>query len=128
MRDPYEAAEAAHAEAPPAYALRAAITAALIAERKRTIAYWLCRARHRLIWFGGWERVNCGGWQLRRWGRWLDPYPLSILGRLTFYGWGLQCRLPGTIFVWSWHGARRAYFSPDGTPRSATRWITGKEG
>lgn len=123
--DPYKAAEAAYK----AHAglgdhqIRAAITAALVAERKRTLAYWLCWLRQRVIWFGGWEEANCGGWRFRiDGGRWMSPTPVSVFRVFTHYGWGWQLRLPGTIFVYSRQSG--AYFSPDGTPRSATLWVT----
>lgn len=126
MSDPYEAAEAAYRESEDVgtYRLRAAITAALVAERKRSIAYWLCRARQRVIWFGGWEEANCGGWRFRARSskRWMGPTPVSVLRVFTYYGWGWQLRIPGTILVKSPNGL---YLSPDGTPGSATRWFIG---
>ena len=68
MTDPYEAAEAAHAHAVREYgaadkhALRSAVTAALVADRKRSLGYWITRFRQRwLLWVGGWEEPNCGG-------------------------------------------------------------------
>jgi hypothetical protein len=131
MTDPYEAGMKAYAALAEEYghasdpALRGALTAALIAERKRTFSYQLCRLRQKVIWFGGWERANCGGWRFRlEPGLWMDPFPLSLFGCITFYGWGLQVRLPHTFFVWTWRGDRGMYVSPDGTPNKATRWIT----
>lgn len=130
MSDPYKAAEAAYtlaaaelgANSP--HAIRSAVTAALIAERSGTLGYWIRGARQRVIWFGGWEEANGGGWRFRLdGGGWTDPFPLSVLRVLTFYGWGMQCRLPGTYFVWSWRGDRGMYFSPDGTPDNATCWL-----
>lgn len=127
---PYEAAEAAHAaaeaelgkESP--HALRAAITAALVADRARSIGYHLCRLRQRwLLWVGGWEEPNCGGWRLRSDHGWREPSPVTVLRAFTYYGWGMQLRLPGTILVWCWRGDRGIYLSPNGTPGQATRWL-----
>lgn len=130
MTDPYKAAEAAHAQAvaelgkDSPHVLRAAVTAALVAERERTLAYWLCRFRHRwLLWIGGWEEPNCGGFKLRGDYGWRSPTPVTVLRFLTFYGWGLDCRLPWTILVWSWRGERGVYLSRDGTPGGATFWF-----
>lgn len=68
MTDPYKAATLAYAEAVREYgatgqhALRYAITAALLADRQRTLGYWITRFRHRwVLWVGGWEEPNCGG-------------------------------------------------------------------
>ncbi len=124
MMNPYEAAELAYKEHEGlgAHQLRAAITAALVTERKRTIAYWLCRMRQNIIWFGGWEEPNCGGWGFKREGvGWVSPTPVSVCKVFTHYGWGWHLRLPGTILVKSPEGI---YFSPDGTSRSSTLWIT----
>jgi len=121
--DPYDAAAAAfkaHAGMGD-HQLRAAITAALVSDRKRTLAYWLCRWRQRVIWFGGWEEPNCGGWSFRRRGRWAEPTPISICRVFTYYGWGWQLRLPTTILV---HSPTGTYCSPDGTPQAATRWLS----
>ncbi len=130
MTDPYEAAEAAHAHAVREYgaadkhALRSAVTAALVADRKRSLGYWITRFRQRwLLWVGGWEEPNCGGWKLRGDYGWRDPAPVMVLRAFTYYGWGAQLQLPWTILVWSWHGDRGIYLSPDGTPGSATRWL-----
>ena len=54
---------------------------------------------------------------------WRDPAPVMVLRAFTYYGWGAQLQLPWTILVWSWHGDRGIYLSPDGTPGSATRWL-----
>ncbi len=84
---------------------------------------WLRRMRHNIIWIGGWEVGN--GWSLRAsWG-WRSPTPVTICRFLTFYGWGLDCRLPWTILVWAWRGERGIYLSRDGTPGRAT-WLLGK--
>lgn len=130
MTDPYKAAEAAHADAifdlgqDNKHALRAAVTAALIADRKRSLGYWITRFRQRwLLWVGGWEEPNCGGWRIRRDYGMASPTPVTVLHFLTFYGWGLDCRLPWTILVWSWRGDRGIYLSKDGTPGSASRWL-----
>lgn len=93
---------------------------ALSNERKHTLAGKLCRLRHKLVWFGGWEKANCLGWRFKG-----DPFPLTILGTLTLFGHWLQLRLPGTWLVISFR-ERYAYVSPDGTPRGATRWLYGK--
>jgi hypothetical protein len=122
--DPYKAAEDAYKEheGMGRHQLRAAVTAALVTDRKRTLAYWLCRMRQRVIWFGGWEEANCGGWSFRiAGGRWASPTPVSVFRVFTLYGWGWQVRLPWTILVRSPEGV---YFSPDGTPSRATLWLT----
>ncbi|HNB43156.1 MAG TPA: hypothetical protein PLL72_03075 [Burkholderiaceae bacterium] len=66
--------------------LRLAVNAAIIAERHRTLAYWLCRWRQKLIWFGGWELPNCGGFEFRRHGRWADPTPVKVARCFTHFG------------------------------------------
>lgn len=107
--------------------LRLAVNAAIITERRRTVAYWLCRWRQKLIWFGGWELPNCGGFDLRKiGGRGIQsPTPVSVASCLTIYGGGWwNLKLPGTILVWS--KGNGVYLSPDGTPRSATRWLIGR--
>lgn len=105
--------------------LRLAVNAAIIAERRSTLAYWLCRWRQKLIWFGGWEESNCGGWSFKTDGcRWMAPFPLTVASALTLFGDWWQLKLPGTILVWSIGNG--VYLSPDGTPRSATRWLIGK--
>ena len=122
--DPYKAAEAAYKahDGMGEYQMRAAVTAALVADRKRTLAYWLCRLRQRVIWIGGWEEANCGGWRFRMdSGRWMSPTPVSVFRVFTHYGWGWQLRLPTTILVKSPEGV---YCSPDGTPRASTLWLT----
>lgn len=109
--------------------LRFAVNAAIITERRSTLAYWLCRWRQKLIWFGGWERPNCGGWDLRKVsGPGIQsPAPVTVCSALTIYGRGWwHLKLPGTILVWS-NRSGGVYLSPDGTPRSATRWLIGKE-
>lgn len=106
--------------------LRFAVNAAIITDRRSTLAYWLCRWRQKLIWFGGWERPNCGGFDLWRYGKLASPAPLTVASVFTHYGWGWQLRLPGTILVRS-KPSGCLYLSPDGTPRSATRWLIGKE-
>ena len=121
--DPYKAAEDAYEQNKGLgrHQMRAAITAALVAERKRTIGYWLRRARQLVIWFGGWEKANCGGWDmLTNDGRLRSPTPVSVMRVYTHYGWGWQFRLFATILVKSPDGV---YFSPDGTPNKATRWM-----
>ncbi|RZJ12200.1 MAG: hypothetical protein EOP39_04380 [Rubrivivax sp.] len=105
--------------------LRLAVNAALITDRKRTLAYWLCRWRQKVVWFGGWEHPNCGGFEIRRNGRIADPTPLRIASCFTHFGDWWHLKLPRTILVWSRDNA--VYLSPDGTPRNATRWLIGKE-
>jgi hypothetical protein len=130
MNDPYKAAERAYAHAvaelgkDSPHALRSAITAALVAERKGTLTYWWRRFRHAwLLWVGGWEEPNCGGWKLRDEYGWRSPAPTMILRAFTYYGWGCQVKVLGTILVWSWRGDRGIYASPDGTPSKATWWL-----
>lgn len=106
--------------------IRFAVNAAIIAERRGTLAYWLCRWRQKLIWFGGWEGPNCGGFSLWPYGRIASPAPVTVASVFTYFGWGWQLKLPWTIMVYSRpHGG--LYLSPDGTPRSATCWLIGKE-
>jgi hypothetical protein len=128
--DPYEAAEAAHAQAvrdsgkADKQALRCAITAALVADRKRSLSYWITRFRQRwLLWVGGWEEPNCGGWRLKRSYGWASPAPVTVLRAFTYYGWGIDLRLPWTNLVWCWRGDRGIYLSKDGTPGRATWWL-----
>jgi hypothetical protein len=108
------------------------------------------RLRQWVSWFGGWETVNRDDreypyrhrWQFRypftvagRGGQqklaWRDPFPLSLFGhRLTFFGWGGNCRIPGhRILTWTYRRGQRqhfrAYISTDGTPRTATHWLKG---
>lgn len=124
-QDPYEAGFAAfHAsELPDQYRLREAITAALLADRKRRLSFHLCRWRQSyLLWVGGWERANCGGWELRtKEGKLRDPLPVTVAGRLNLFGWGWNLKAFGTILVYS--HCSGLYVSPDGTPGSATRWL-----
>lgn len=128
--DPYSAAMAAFNDPDSSlgldHRLRSAITAALIAERKSTLAFWLCRWRQKLIWFGGWERPNCGGFEIRRNGRFADVTPLTVASCFTHFGRSWCLKLPGTILVYS-PASGGLYLSPDGSPRSATRWLIGKE-
>lgn len=95
-------------------------------ERKHTIAGKLCRLRHHLIWFGGWEKANCLGWRFKG-----DPFPLTIAGfmggGLTIFGHWLNVRIPSTWLVVNFR-ERYAYVSPDGTPQGATRWLYGRRG
>ena len=122
--EPYKAAEAAYKahDGLGKEQVRAAITAALVADRKRTLAYWLCRMRQRVIWVGGWEDANCGGWGFRTdSGHWMSPTPVTLFSVFTHYGWGWQIRLFGTFLVRSPEGV---YVSPNGTPRQATMWLT----
>lgn len=95
---------------------------ALSNERKHTVAGKLCRLRHKLVWFGGWEKANCLGWRLKG-----DPFPLTILSTLTLFGHWMQLRLPGTWLVINFR-ERYAYVSPDGTPQGATKWLYGRRG
>lgn len=89
-----------------------------------SLMHRLCRFRQLwLFWIGGWEKANCAGWEPRWEYGWRELTPVTILRAITFYGWGLQVRLPTTIFVWSWRGDRGMFFSPDGTPGRATRWL-----
>jgi hypothetical protein len=105
------------------YRLRAAVNAALIADRRRRPWYWLRLARQKLLWVGGWEEPNCGGWR-PTWEYGLkSPFPVTVLSSLTLFGGWWQCRIFGTYLTWS-HG--KVYLSPDGTPRSATRWFSKK--
>lgn len=106
--------------------LRFAVNAAILAERSETLAYRLCRLRQKLIWFGGWEFPNCGGFDIRRSdGRLADPTPLTVASCFTHFGRWWQLKLPWTILVWS-PMSGGLYLSQDGTPRSATRWLIGK--
>lgn len=70
---------------------------------------WLRRMADNILWIGGPSLRN--------------PTPVTVCRFLTFYGWGLDCRLPGTILVWSWRGDRGVYLSKDGTPGRATWWL-----
>lgn len=105
--------------------LRLAVNAAILSERQRTLAYRLCRWRQKLIWFGGWERPNCGGFDWRKSsGGIQSPTPVTVANCLTLFGDWWHLKLPWTILVWSRDNG--VYLSPDGTPRSATRWLIGK--
>jgi hypothetical protein len=86
----------------------------------RLDASLLRRASRWLIWIGGWELANFGGWRIRG-----APSPVSILGhRVTWFSWGFQVRLRGGYLVWS-RREGTLYFSPSGTPDGATVWIKG---
>ena len=99
---------------------------------------WL-RLRNWLIWIGGWERTDhkTGKHEWRPVSRWSDPFPLSLFGhRITFQPFGVSVKLPHTRFNWSYRksganygplGVGYAYFSRDGTPRSADHWLWGVE-
>lgn len=75
-----------------------------------------------LIWIGGTGR---------------DPSPVLLFGgRLTYYGWGAQLRMPdGDLLVVSWCGVDPSkwwrskpaslYVSPDGTPGRSHTWLIG---
>lgn len=90
------------------------------------------RAVKWVAWFGGWEAhspkrpwVGMAGrtWTLRE--RLGMLTPVSLFGhRITFYGWGWQVRLRGGSLVFSKQEGS-VYFSPDGTPSSATIWFKG---
>jgi len=65
----------------------------------------LRRARKWFVWFGGWEVPELSqwdsgrsAWEIRKGGRWRDPFPLSLFGhRVTFFsGW----------FEYRWRGVR----------------------
>ena len=82
-----------------------------------------------LIWPGGWLRWDrkTGRHKWARARRW-DPTPLSVLGhRFTHYGRFWQLAWRGGWFVWlrrsDWDC--KAYWSPNGTPTSATFWLGG---
>jgi hypothetical protein len=88
------------------------------------------RALKWVAWFGGWEAHSPKReWSLRRRSlrERLKPgmiTPVSLFGhRITFFGWGWQLRLRGGYLVRGSEG--RVYFSPDGTPHSATIWFKG---
>lgn len=113
---------------------------------------WYCdtrspfkRSRQWLIWIGGWEKPNGGGWRVRLnawpggWRRFLPKSigdsmaPVSLFGhRVTFFGWGLQIKKRGSrILVFSRCGLRKGqptkiYLSHDGTPSRATTWYRGE--
>jgi hypothetical protein len=83
---------------------------------------WMRRARQNILWIGGWEVGQ--GWRPHYpWGGLASPWPLTFCRFLTIYGWGLDCRLPWTILVWTWRGERGIYLSRDGTPGNATWWL-----
>jgi hypothetical protein len=78
-----------------------------------------------VLWPGGWGTFKT--WPMRKR---LHPHywtPVSLLGhRVTFFGWGIQARMCGGCWVMAWDGeGRRLYWSPDGTPSSATVWVYG---
>jgi hypothetical protein len=85
----------------------------------RRIARWL-------LWPGGWETFRT--WPLRQR---LRPHywtPFSMFGhRVTCFGWGWQWRVKGGYWVLAGlnHPERpvHIYWSPDGTPSSATVWL-----
>jgi len=88
------------------------------------------RALKWVAWFGGWQAHSPKrAWSLRRrtLGERLAPgmlTPVSLFGhRITFFGWGWQVRLRGGYLVRGQEGG--LYFSPDGTPSSATIWFKG---
>lgn len=102
---------------------------------------WYCdnrslwkRFRQAVICFGGWENPNRTGWQFRlRDGHgpslWMDAYPVTILRRLTLYGWGWDLKLKCGYLVCSREPSRdgkryrQIYFSPNGIPSRATAWL-----
>ncbi len=78
----------------------------------------LKRFRRWLLWVGGWELTNGAGWKVQG-----DPHPISLVGhRVTLFGDWMDIRTPWGIFVC---GKDHAFFSPDGTPGSATTWLRG---
>lgn len=89
----------------------------------------LKRFRQWLIWIGGWETAD-GKWSLF-WKYGLrSPAPLSMFGhRFTYYSWGCDFRFADGWLVWTFDlgrcGSQKVYFSPDGTPDSATAWFLG---
>lgn len=88
----------------------------------------LRRMRQAVLWVGGWEwpdlcRAEFGkpAWEPWRDGRWVDPTPVTLLRRLTFFGkgssgWWGQLRAAGTILVFGTAPSFWAYVSPNGTP------------
>jgi hypothetical protein len=84
------------------------------------------RLRQWVIWLGGWELANGGGWRLRTsGGKVADPFPVSVLGhRLTVYGHWLSAVTPRGYVVVNVR-ERHAYVSTNGTPRGAHTWIWG---
>lgn len=93
------------------------------------------RLRHKVIWIGGWERPELLQWdeglpafEPRRRGRWADPTPMTLFGRITYYGWGIQVELKSTYLVVVFarrNDPGRAYLSTDGTPGRASRFFWG---
>jgi hypothetical protein len=78
------------------------------------------RLRQWVVWFGGWERPNGGGWSFRG-----GPTPVSLFGhRLTLHGHWFDVRTPAGYLVVDVR-ERTAYVSPNGTPRHAHTWIRG---
>lgn len=84
----------------------------------RNDASLLRRALTWLVWLGGWGVF--GGWRV-------FSTPIALFGhRLTFYGWGEQLRIGGGYLVFSrCGGARKLYWSTDGTPSGAVVWFAG---
>lgn len=95
------------------------------------------RIRQWFIWFGGWESP-WGKWHFfvhtpwykQWWKKWhfKSPVPLSILGHwATYYGWGIQAKLPSGWLVWCWNknDEPEIYISKDGTPENAHAWLKG---
>ncbi len=75
-----------------------------------------------VLWPGGWQTFTT--WPLRER---LHPSkwtPFSMFGhRVTVFGWGIQARAKGGYWVASKSGHPwSVYWSPDGTPSSATVW------
>lgn len=91
------------------------------------------RIRTWFVWFGGWEKANGAGWQLRRdkpMSGFYGPTPVAILGhRATFFGDWFQVRLRRVYLVVrlrkGYSGGPYAYCSPNGTPSQADTWLFG---
>lgn len=91
------------------------------------------KMRQQLIWFGGWELANQGGWRFRlpygfgneKWLR-MSPTPISFwFNRLVIYGGFLDFKIGRGWLMIKWRPEFRMYWSPDGTP-SRLQWEFGK--
>jgi hypothetical protein len=79
-----------------------------------------------LVWIGGWHAHRQGNWTLRERLSGEMLAPVSLLGhRVTYFSWGIQCRMKGGYWVAVWRLGKRIYWSPDGTPSNATVWLYG---
>jgi len=85
----------------------------------------VARARRWLVWFGGWEKANGAGWDIKG-----SPAPVSLFGhRFTHYGWGWQAATSGGWLVYTKRcpatGKPALFISRDGTPGRAHTWLFG---